>query len=217
MKYWNTEFYIQDNWRVNRRLTLDVGLRFYNQPPQNDVNGTFANFFPVLRRGRRKRHARTRTLPGFKSQLQLVFLTQGPRFDAPLAQIAREFRGESVQCQDALRIYQFDITHEVVVIRVIGERKRGVDLITIDRARLHRPAADHRYLFLADLLQHLGTDHVRRADQDFAGDIVRVVALVFTKRLAELLVDLRHPVNGAVQHRLESCAREGTENFLRLA
>jgi len=44
--YWNTEFYVQDNWRVNRKLTLDFGVRFYNQPPQNDVNHTFANFFP---------------------------------------------------------------------------------------------------------------------------------------------------------------------------
>jgi hypothetical protein len=44
--YWNYEFYVQDNWRVNRRLTLDFGVRFYHQPPQNDVNGTFANFFP---------------------------------------------------------------------------------------------------------------------------------------------------------------------------
>jgi Carboxypeptidase regulatory-like domain len=46
VKYWNTEFYVQDNWRVSPRLTLDLGVRFYNQPPQNDVNGTFANFFP---------------------------------------------------------------------------------------------------------------------------------------------------------------------------
>jgi hypothetical protein len=44
--YWNTEFYIQDNWRVNKRLSLDFGVRFYNQPPQNDVNLTFSNFFP---------------------------------------------------------------------------------------------------------------------------------------------------------------------------
>ena len=44
--YWNTEFYVQDNWRVNRRLSVDLGLRFYNQPPQNDVNFTFSNFFP---------------------------------------------------------------------------------------------------------------------------------------------------------------------------
>jgi hypothetical protein len=44
--YWNAEFYVQDNWRVNRRLTLDLGVRFYHQPSQNDVNLTFANFFP---------------------------------------------------------------------------------------------------------------------------------------------------------------------------
>ncbi|HYW47230.1 MAG TPA: carboxypeptidase-like regulatory domain-containing protein [Bryobacteraceae bacterium] len=44
--YWNAEFYVQDNWRVNRKLTLDLGVRFYHQPSQNDVNLTFANFFP---------------------------------------------------------------------------------------------------------------------------------------------------------------------------
>ena len=42
--YWNVEFYVQDNWRVNRRLTLDYGVRFYHQPSQNDLNHTFSNF-----------------------------------------------------------------------------------------------------------------------------------------------------------------------------
>jgi hypothetical protein len=42
--YWNFEFYIQDNWRVNKRLTLDYGVRFYHQGPQNDLNHTFSNF-----------------------------------------------------------------------------------------------------------------------------------------------------------------------------
>jgi len=47
-KYWNAEFYIQDNWRVTSRLTLDVGIRFYHQTPQVDINNTFSNFFPNL-------------------------------------------------------------------------------------------------------------------------------------------------------------------------
>ena len=45
--YWNAEFYIQDNWRVTSRLTLDIGLRFYHQTPQVDFNHTFSNFVPA--------------------------------------------------------------------------------------------------------------------------------------------------------------------------
>lgn len=47
-KYWNFEFYLQDNWRVTSRLTLDIGVRFYHQTPQEDINKTFSNFVPSL-------------------------------------------------------------------------------------------------------------------------------------------------------------------------
>jgi hypothetical protein len=44
--YWNVEFYVQDNWKVNQKLTLDLGLRFYHQTPQQDYFHTFVNFNP---------------------------------------------------------------------------------------------------------------------------------------------------------------------------
>ena len=37
--YDNREAYIQDNWRVNNRLTLDYGMRFVNAAPQYDKLG----------------------------------------------------------------------------------------------------------------------------------------------------------------------------------
>jgi hypothetical protein len=47
-RFQNLEFYLQDNWRVSRRLTLDIGLRFYHLPPQTDNNYTIATFDPSL-------------------------------------------------------------------------------------------------------------------------------------------------------------------------
>jgi hypothetical protein len=44
-KYRNIEVYLQDNWKVTNRLTLDYGLRFTNQQPQYDANGQASNFF----------------------------------------------------------------------------------------------------------------------------------------------------------------------------
>ncbi len=41
------EEYIQDNWRVTKRLTLDFGLRVVHQPPQYDRNNASAHFDPA--------------------------------------------------------------------------------------------------------------------------------------------------------------------------
>ncbi len=44
--YNQREFFIQDNWKVTNRLTLDYGLRFVNQQPQFDQYQQMSNFFP---------------------------------------------------------------------------------------------------------------------------------------------------------------------------
>ena len=45
MIYNNTEFYVQDNWKVTDRLTMDYGLRFTRQQPQHDQFQQMSNFF----------------------------------------------------------------------------------------------------------------------------------------------------------------------------
>jgi hypothetical protein len=44
--FWNFEWFVQDNWKVSKRLTLDAGIRFYHLPPQTDKNSTIASFDP---------------------------------------------------------------------------------------------------------------------------------------------------------------------------
>ena len=46
MVYNNTEFYVQDNWKVSNRLTLDYGICFTHQQPQHDKLQQMSNFFP---------------------------------------------------------------------------------------------------------------------------------------------------------------------------
>ncbi len=44
--YNNLEGFIQDNWRVNRKLTLDFGVRLVHQQPQYDSLGQGVNWLP---------------------------------------------------------------------------------------------------------------------------------------------------------------------------
>ena len=44
-KYKNVEWFIQDNWKVSNRFTLDYGMRFIHQQPQHDSYEQAANFF----------------------------------------------------------------------------------------------------------------------------------------------------------------------------
>jgi hypothetical protein len=46
-RYSNVEWFVQDNWRVSRKLTLDYGVRFYYATPQWDVSLQSSNFLPA--------------------------------------------------------------------------------------------------------------------------------------------------------------------------
>ncbi len=47
-RFTNLEWYVQDAWRVKRRLLIDYGVRFYHNMPQYDARNQLASFVPGL-------------------------------------------------------------------------------------------------------------------------------------------------------------------------
>src|SRR5215467_12051816 len=48
LRYLNFEAYVQDDWKVTRRLTLNLGVRYSFFPSPTDSNNTLVNFDPSL-------------------------------------------------------------------------------------------------------------------------------------------------------------------------
>jgi Carboxypeptidase regulatory-like domain len=47
LQFWNTEAYVQDDWKATHRLTVNFGLRWTRFPAPGDVNNTLTNFDPL--------------------------------------------------------------------------------------------------------------------------------------------------------------------------
>ena len=47
-RFWNYEWYAQDSWKVNRKLTLNYGARFAYFPPWFEARGEVSNFNPAV-------------------------------------------------------------------------------------------------------------------------------------------------------------------------
>src|SRR5207244_3979892 len=71
-----------------------------------------AGFSSVRRWWSKARVRRPRSQP----QLQLILPIHRPRFDAAPAQIGGEFRGETVDGEDAPRLHEFDVAQQIVVV-----------------------------------------------------------------------------------------------------
>ncbi len=48
LQFWNSEAYIQDDWKATRKLNVNLGLRWSRFPSPGDVNDTLTNFDPTV-------------------------------------------------------------------------------------------------------------------------------------------------------------------------
>jgi Carboxypeptidase regulatory-like domain len=48
LHFWNTEAFAQDDWRLNRKLNIELGLRWTRFPSPGDVKNTLNNFDPLV-------------------------------------------------------------------------------------------------------------------------------------------------------------------------
>jgi hypothetical protein len=52
MRDWNYNFFVQDDWKITRRLTLNSGIRYeYNRPLTETLLGELLNFYPERYQG----------------------------------------------------------------------------------------------------------------------------------------------------------------------
>ncbi len=48
LRFWNTEAYVQDDWKATHRLAVNLGLRWTRFPAPTDAKNTLTNFDPSL-------------------------------------------------------------------------------------------------------------------------------------------------------------------------
>ena len=83
---WNVEWYAQDNWRVSKKLTLDLGLRVHQWSPVTDDLNAMATFDPSLWNAS---NAPRLYYPGFDPKGIKVALDRATGATAPAALIGR--------------------------------------------------------------------------------------------------------------------------------
>ena len=119
--------------------------------------------------------------------------------------------------QHALRPHKFHIFEQIVVARVVAERKCGIHLVAVHRSRCHGPSGQHSYPLLLDRSQHARSFHAWWRDEHMTRNLGGFIRDEIGKSRHKIAVNTRQFGHRPVEHRVESGRGHRANDFLRLA
>ena len=144
----------------------------------------------------------------------MVWAGECPSFDAAGAEVGGEFRGETVEGEDAAGVHIFHMAKEVVVARMVGKGKGGVAAEAVDCTWVQRPTGDGRDSAFFHSRHGAASGGRRRAEEDMARGFGGVPFSEFGEGDSLLAVDRDEFRDRAVEHDREARAAQGGKDFL---
>ena len=151
-------------------------------------------------------------------ELELVVTGGAPRVHAFGPQLAGEFLHVAVHCENPLWPHALHALQQPGVVGVVGKRENFIHPVAVFRARLQRPAGEHRGALRFQPAQQLRADRIRRGDDDMPGRRVTVEDQRLRQRLhSGGAAGHRHRRDRGMQQRRDAMLGHQRQRFLRFS
>src|SRR6516165_7709806 len=103
-----------------------------------------------------------------KRQFQLMIFTKATSLNSSAPQIFGKFTSKPMNGEHPFRVHQIDVSKEINIIGVVGERKSSIALVAMDCARLESSSRQYGSSTIFDLLYESRSICARRTNDHTA-------------------------------------------------